>query len=250
MHTAEAKNNRSHCRGRESMNIYLHRILPPFLLSALTVMSAVAQADQAIAPAQGSDYAATVSELNGAGDPADAESRLTIDLMCGKTLNAPPGYIGSLQWYRKAADLGSAQAQYYLGGMYENGRRVPQDYGRAVQWYRQAANQGHAKAQVTLGFLYENGRGVPQDYTQAAAWYRKAADQGYAMAQFNMGTMYENGRGVPKDDALAALWYRKAADQGYAQALQRLADRGGADHAARSNNDETTGGPQETANRF
>ena len=222
----------------------LRRILTPLFLPSLIAVSVVAQAEQPIVPAQGGDYAATVNELSGAGDPADPELQLTIDLMCGKTLNAPPGYIGSLQWYRKAADLGSAQAQYYLGGMYENGRRVPQDYGRAVQWYRQAANQGHAKAQVTLGFMYENGRGVPQDYTQAAAWYRKAADQGYAMAQFNMGTMYENGRGVPKDDALAALWYRKAADQGYAQALQKLADRGGAAHTARINNDGSTGESQ------
>ena len=230
------------------MKIYLQRILSPFLLSALIVANAVARADQAAASPQSSDYAATVSELNGAGDPTDPELQLTIDLMCGKTLNAPPGYIGSLQWYRKAADFGSAQAQYYLGGMYEYGRRVPQDYGRAVQWYRQAANQGHVKAQVTLGFLYENGRGVPQDYTQAVAWYRKAAERGYAMAQFNLGTMYENGRGVAKDAALADQWYRKAAEQGYAQALQRLADLGGAGgHAEPTHGDGAAAEPKKAA---
>lgn len=218
-----------------------------FVLPALIALSAVAQAGQLLAPAQGGDYAATVNELNGAADPADPEIQLTIDLMCGKTVNAPPGYIGSLQWYRKAADLGSAQAQYYLGGMYENGRRVLQDYGRAAQWYRQAANQGHVKAQVTLGFMYESGRGVRQDYTRAMAWYRKAADQGFAMAQFNIGTMYENGRGVPKDDALAEQWYRKAADQGYAQALQRLADRGDAGQTVRMIDDESIGESQKTS---
>lgn len=261
LHTANQPaqgNGISHQTGHTSLmsgRVAYHRTLREFsilirtaacILSVLIAWSAAAQADQPIAPTQGGEYASTVNELNDGGDPADPESQLTINLMCGKTVNAPPGYIGSLQWYRKAADLGSAQAQYYLAGMYENGRRVLQDYGRAVQWYRQAANQGHVKAQVTLGFLYESGRGVSQDYTQAMAWYRKAADQGFAMAQFNIGTLYEKGRGVPKDDALAEQWYRKAADQGYAQALQRLAEKDDVGHTVRIKNDGPAGESQKS----
>ena len=66
----------------------------------------------------------------------------------------------------------------------------------AVQWYRKAAEQGDAEAQDNLAFMYKNGQGVTQDYAQAVKWYRKAAEQGYAGAQINLGVMYDNGQGV------------------------------------------------------
>uniref|UniRef100_UPI00260B7424 tetratricopeptide repeat protein n=1 Tax=uncultured Neisseria sp. TaxID=237778 RepID=UPI00260B7424 len=63
-----------------------------------------------------------------------------------------------------------------------NGLGVRQDDAQAVQWYRRAAEQGHAQAQVLLGVMYENGQGVRQDYAQAAQWYRRAKEQGAAEA--------------------------------------------------------------------
>src|SRR5260370_20495292 len=91
---------------------------------------------------------------------------------------------------RKAADQGDAQAQFYVGWMYNNGQGVQQDHTQAVLWYRKAADQGDARAQCNLGLMYNNGQGVQQDHTQAALWYRKAADQGVAQAQNNLGFMY------------------------------------------------------------
>jgi len=196
------------------------------LLSALALLGAAAHAAQTAGPVQNDSVDATINELVYSADPNEPEAQLTITLMCGKDVKTQPGFVGSLQWYRKAADLGSAQAQYYLGGMYETGRRVLRDYKRAAQWYRQAAVQGHVKAQVTLGYMYESGRGVRQDYGKAISWYRKAADQGFAMAQFNIGTLYENGQGVAKDEGVATQWYSKAAAQGYALAVAKLAEMG------------------------
>ena len=62
--------------------------------------------------------------------------------------------------------------------MYANGRGVRQDDAQAVQWYRKAAEQGYAQAQFNLGNMYVDGRGARQDYAQAVHWYRKAAEQG------------------------------------------------------------------------
>jgi hypothetical protein len=45
------------------------------------------------------------------------------------------------------------------------------------------AEKGDAEAQFYLGVMYENGNGVLKDYTEAVKWYRKAADQGAAAAQ-------------------------------------------------------------------
>ncbi|KAF9079759.1 hypothetical protein BGX23_003304 [Mortierella sp. AD031] len=52
-----------------------------------------------------------------------------------------------------------------------------------MDWYRKAADQGDADAQCNVGILYGRGQGVPQDYSQAMKWYRKAADQGHANAK-------------------------------------------------------------------
>jgi len=46
-----------------------------------------------------------------------------------------------------------------------------------VKWYRKAAEQGNADAQFFLGFMYDAGRGVPQDYAQAHMWYNLAASR-------------------------------------------------------------------------
>ena len=50
---------------------------------------------------------------------------------------------------------GHAQAQDNLGEAYEEGLGVHQDYVEAVQWYRKAAEQGLANAQYNLGVMYE-----------------------------------------------------------------------------------------------
>ena len=43
-------------------------------------------------------------------------------------------------------DYGDAEAQFELGGMYEEGSGISKDDAQAVQWYQKAAEQGHAEA--------------------------------------------------------------------------------------------------------
>ncbi len=120
-------------------------------------------------------------------------------------------YATALREYRPLAKQGNAEAQFFLGVMYEQGQGVPQDYAKAVKWYRKAAEQGYADAQHTLGVMYEYGEGVPQDYAEAVGLWRKAAEQGYAKAQYNLGAMYGNGLGVPQDYVQAHTWFDLAA---------------------------------------
>lgn len=49
------------------------------------------------------------------------------------------------------ADKGNADAQSYLGVMYEKGWGVPaKDYAEALKWYRTAADQGDTYAQKLI----------------------------------------------------------------------------------------------------
>ena len=98
--------------------------------------------------------------------------------------------------------------------MYRQGLGVPQDDKEAVNWYRKSAEQGDADAQHNLGVMYKKGLGVPQDYKEAVNWYRKSAEQGDAWAQDALGLMYRQGLGVPQDNVYAHMWFNIAASNG------------------------------------
>ena len=67
----------------------------------------------------------------------------------------------------------------------ELGRGAPQDLVKAAKWYRRAAELGYADAQNDLAKLYDDGRGVPQDDVQAYVWYSLAADHGNSCAVYD-----------------------------------------------------------------
>ena len=56
------------------------------------------------------------------------------------------------------------------------------DYEAALIQFRPLAEQGNAEAQLYLGIMYEYGKGVPWNPVQAFNWYRKAAESGHPKA--------------------------------------------------------------------
>jgi len=70
-----------------------------------------------------------------------------------------------------------------LGLMYQYGRGVDKNISTAVEWFRKAAEQGYADAQFRLGLKYEEGCGVDKNESTAVEWYRKAAEQGHPYVQ-------------------------------------------------------------------
>jgi len=102
---------------------------------------------------------------------------------------SPKEYVEAIEWIRKSANQGNADAQYNLGVIYEIARGVPQDFAEAAKWYRKAAEQGNADAESNLGFLYSLGRGVPQDYVEAYKWWNLAAAQGETNAISNRASI-------------------------------------------------------------
>ena len=69
----------------------------------------------------------------------------------------------------------SPAEQNEMGDRYFYGRGVEQDYAKAMEWYRKAADRGLADAEYSVGVLYENGWGVTKDIDRAKGWYQKAA---------------------------------------------------------------------------
>src|SRR5262245_29033557 len=98
------------------------------------------------------------------------------------------------------------------GGEYTANDRA--SYSTALKVWLEPAKAGDAQAQTYVGEIFEKGLGLAPDYEAAATWYRRAADQGWAPAQINLGQLYELGRGVPRDPAQAIAWYRRASGLG------------------------------------
>lgn len=94
------------------------------------------------------------------------------------------------------------------GGEYTSYDRA--NYATALQIWLPLAKDGDAEAQTYLGEIYEKGLGVEPQYDVAAQWYRKAAEQNYSRAQIALGALYEKGLGVPKDPREAMRWFRRA----------------------------------------
>lgn len=142
----------------------------------------------------------------------------------------PKDDVQAVNWYRKAADAGSATGMTELGSLYQAGRGVEEDAWQAMRWYRKAAEADDKEAMTKLGAMYERGTGIELDFRQALSWYTKAADAGDALAMVDLGRMYSAGRGVEQDSAQAANWYGKAlasyrrdADAGDERAMEGLA---------------------------
>ena len=114
----------------------------------------------------------------------------------------------------QAAAAGSADAQFALGDLHQDGRGgCARDLSRAARLFESAAEQGHVAALFALGAAHAKGHGTPQDMRKAAFLLRKAAEAGDAEAQFSLGVMFGRGAGVQANLVEAAWWFRRAAAQ-------------------------------------
>jgi clan AA aspartic protease (TIGR02281 family) len=168
------------------------------------------------------NYAEALKWFHKAAEQGSAAAQYRLGQMHLHGEGVAQDFAEAFKWYRLAADQGNASAQYDLGVMYKNGNGVAQNYAESLRWFRKAADQGNAFAQNGLGVMFQQGNGAPQNYAEALKWFRKAADQGNALAQDNLGSMYRDGRGVPQNYAEALKWFRKAVDQGYDRAQASL----------------------------
>lgn len=149
---------------------------------------------------------ATKTELAAVGAPQDANKLLIVDCLL-------PGQVrklGSAMTYltpRRPIKTTAVDCEI-RGGEYTAFDRA--DYRSALHIWLPQAKKGDADAQNYVGEIYEKGLGTIPDYKAAAHWYRQAAQQDNSRAQINLGFLYEQGKGVERDLAKALNWYRRA----------------------------------------
>ncbi|WP_051943989.1 MULTISPECIES: tetratricopeptide repeat protein [Luteibacter] len=159
--------------------------------------------------------------------------------------------------YRRAAELGSANAQFELGKIYLETSDLDSDREQARLWLGKAAEQGDGEArrlldeliasddrravvqdaggarpasagshdaasQFLLGQRLAAGDGVARNDTEAVRWLTLAAERGHTGAQFALARMVEGGRGVERNPDEMVRLYRSAANAGHADAQFEL----------------------------
>lgn len=85
--------------------------------------------------------------------------------------------------------LSEADRLYSLAEMsFYNG-----DYAESARLYERAANLGSAAAQYSIGFMYQHGMGVSRDYAEAEKWFLKAVAQGNTESRNALEVMRREG---------------------------------------------------------
>ena len=141
------------------------------------------------------------------------------------------------------ADSGNAEAQYWLGKIYDEGRLLLLDKEKSALWLQKSAEQGYAPAEYWLcwkragqdtlaaerctwqaaesgvpaaqfwvGISLEQHQFGVTDKQEALKWFKLAAEGGNPDAEYMLGLRYELGDGVPQSYAVAANWFLKAAE--------------------------------------
>lgn len=106
-----------------------------------------------------------------------------------------------------------------LGECYAMGRGVPRDLETAMEWYRRAAELGEAMADYNMGWHLEQAGKLSEAY----AHYRKAADGNDDSAWWALGRFYENGVVVAQDGKEARRCYETGEKLGSVKCKMRLA---------------------------
>ena len=152
----------------------------------------------------------------------DHEYMLGIILKAGAR-GVKPDPARAMRYLRRAADKGSADAQYELADSFAKGNGCEQNYKQANKYFEKAANQGNAKSCMRLADAYLNGYGVPMNKKLVAMWAERAANLGSPEGQRVLGLCYLNGLGVTCDVQKAKTLLEKAAARGNDEAKKSLA---------------------------
>lgn len=125
--------------------------------------------------------------------------------------------------FKRAANIGNAEAQCCVGCCYKHGYGTQVDYSEARAWYDKSIKNGCARAMRHLAMSYRDGLGVEKDIYKAIEWSKKASEKGDKRSMVLMGTLYYYGRGgVAVNYEEAVNMYSMAAERGDSDGMWRL----------------------------
>jgi TPR repeat protein len=175
------------------------------------------------------DYALASRYYRISAENNDIASQMMIAKLTLTGMGIPKNTVEAMGWYRRAAQLGHAEAAYNIG-LYSLGgsldklklfRKPNQMTLEAISYLNLAANQHYAPAEYVLGMIYLQGVYVRMDKQKGIALITRASDKNYIPALKTLGQFYQQGLNTAQDQDKAkfynelAKYYGDKASSGY-----------------------------------
>lgn len=109
------------------------------------------------------------------GPPAKTTGSRASEYRAGLDAYGAGRILYAFEHFRAAAEMGNADAQYYVGLMYSNGEATKQSYEEAAKWYLKAVAQNQPDAIVQLARLHVTGLAVEHNPRKAIELFGRAA---------------------------------------------------------------------------
>lgn len=132
----------------------------------------------------------------------------------------------------KAYNSGSADAAYYLGAMFQQGKGVEKNDTISCQYYLKSAEDGNKKAYLKAGKCHIPDKKDGAGFKEAFKWFKKASEESSETdldesdkkyLSVKLAIMYYTGNGTLQDFSEAAKWFEKASEMGDAYSQGTLA---------------------------
>lgn len=118
----------------------------------------------------------------------------------------------------------SAQSTYDLAVKLLHGDKAPKDPEQALNLFRKANELGHAEAPSAIGYFYTTGLVVEKNDIVAAEWFQKGSLRGSVIAKFNLGRFYLDSKGGLSGREKGIALMEEAASSGSEDAQAALAE--------------------------
>lgn len=126
-------------------------------------------------------------DLAYAGDP---QCQVFVGWMYQRGLGTVKDEQKALEWFRRAATLGSKVGAFYCG----RAALAAQRYNDALPWLQQAARQDYGPALLWLGLMHTRGLGVHQDFAKGLTFLDRSAKAGNFYALREVGLLMARGK--------------------------------------------------------
>jgi len=135
-------------------------------------------------------------------------------------------YVNAVKWYEMGDSLDDLHSTYKLGIHYYKGLGVKQDFQLSFSFFKKSADKGHSDSQFYIGKFYHIGNGAyfgspaSKSFFEALKWYELSSAQNNHKAQNNIGLLYYVGdgdssfRGFKADVKKSLDWFSIAINNG------------------------------------
>jgi TPR repeat protein len=118
--------------------------------------------------------------------------------------------LESLDWYRRAAELGDSSGMVSMGLAYSEGRGVPVDQQKAIEWYIKAHDAGARNAAGLAGRILSYHS---ENHPEAVKWLRIAVENGDTVSYSILADIHNDQRSPAHDPEEAFRCWLQVAER-------------------------------------